>query len=77
MTVREALTDGAKRLKGRCETPFLDAVLMLSSAAGKSKEQIVAAYPETLAVFHVASYVLGVPAELLATLQEFFVVDVE
>jgi release factor glutamine methyltransferase len=48
MTVRQAVTEGAKRLSETAETPFLDAVLLLSSAAGKSKEQILASYPEPL-----------------------------
>ena len=47
MTIRQAVTDGAKRLP-HAQTPLLDAIVLLSLAAGFSKEQLLASYPEQL-----------------------------
>ena len=49
MTVREALLDGASVLSGTgSESPYLDASLLLSLAAGRSRESLLASYPEIL-----------------------------
>ncbi len=47
MTVRQTLVDGAKRLEG-VRTPFLDALVLLSHAAGYSKEKLIASYPDEI-----------------------------
>jgi len=48
MTVRNAVTEGVRVLKGSAETPFLDAVLLLAKATGSSKEQLFARYSDAL-----------------------------
>jgi len=48
MTVRQAVLGGVKQLEARVETPFLDAVILFSSASGWSKERVLASYPEEI-----------------------------
>jgi release factor glutamine methyltransferase len=48
MTVRQAVVNGVKRLETNVETPFLDAVVLLASAAGWSKERVLASYPDDI-----------------------------
>lgn len=48
MTVRQAVLGGVKQLGTKVETPFLDAVILLSTASGWSKEKILASFPEQL-----------------------------
>lgn len=47
MTIRETLTEGAKRLQA-VQTPFLDAIVLLSQATGYSKEKLFASYPDVV-----------------------------
>ena len=52
MTYREALTDAAEGLKDSgvlfCDTPLLDASVLLAEAAGISREKLFASYPDEL-----------------------------
>ncbi len=48
MTVRQAVIKGVKRLEAKAETPYLDAVVLLSSATGWSKERVLASYPDEI-----------------------------
>ncbi len=47
MTVRQAVFEGVKWLRS-VETPLLDAIVLLSHAAGWSKERLLASYPEEI-----------------------------
>jgi release factor glutamine methyltransferase len=52
MTYRQALTEGSARLQSGdilfCDTPFLDASVLLAFAAELTREQLFARYPEQL-----------------------------
>ncbi len=47
MTIRQAVFEGVKQLEN-LETPFLDAVVLLSQVTGYSKEKLLASYPEEI-----------------------------
>lgn len=48
MTIRNALRAGIFDLRETSETPFLDAVLLLSEVLNMTKEKIISAYPEEI-----------------------------
>lgn len=77
-TVREALIEGTRRL-AEVETPFLDAVLLLSHALGTSKEKLLASYPDEVphsAVNEFNNYLMkrlaGYPVSYIRRKKEFF-----
>lgn len=80
MTIREALNNGFSLLQqGEIETPFLDAVVLLSDVLGISKEILFASYPETMdeentARFldHITSRLNGIPVSYIRKKKEFF-----
>lgn len=83
MTYRQALADGSALLEaGRilfCDTPFLDAAVLLSFAAGISREQLFARYPDQLPVDIERKYdglirqrLNGLPVSYIRNTKEFF-----
>ncbi len=79
MTVRQAVQKGTKRLETKVETPYLDAVILLSYAAGWSKEHVLASYPDEVSGEIVDSFdkllrlrTEGIPVSYIRGKKEFY-----
>ena len=58
-TIREVLAEGTSLLKNSSaasETPFLDALILLTYVLGISKEKLLASYPDKISESHYNSY---------------------
>jgi len=78
MTVRQVLQEGAKLLEG-VETPFLDALILLSHASGHSKEKLLASYPEEVSADAARDFrhcigrrLKGIPVSYIRGKKEFY-----
>jgi release factor glutamine methyltransferase len=81
MTVRQAVFEGAKWLRS-VETPLLDAIVLLSHAAGWSKERLLASYPEEISGEVSRSFqrfielrLEGLPVSYIRQKKEFYSLD--
>ena len=80
MTIREALYKGFSQLQqGEIETPFLDAVVLLSDVLDIAKEKLFASYPETMDeentvrfLDHITFRLSGTPVSYIRKKKEFF-----
>ncbi|MDC7225430.1 MAG: peptide chain release factor N(5)-glutamine methyltransferase [Spirochaetales bacterium] len=83
MTYREALSAAADKLKNSdvmfCDTPMLDAQVLLSHASGMSREKLFASYPDKLeeAVYRDFSRMIdkrmsGFPVSYIRNIKEFY-----
>ncbi|MCD6397893.1 MAG: peptide chain release factor N(5)-glutamine methyltransferase, partial [Spirochaetaceae bacterium] len=82
ITIREALTEGTSLLKESqtaLETPFLDAILLLSYILNVSKEKLLASYPDPISRLDYTSFMNMInkrsnnsPVAYLTKQKEFF-----
>ena len=83
MTYREALAEAAGRLKSSgilfCDTPMLDASVLLSHAADISREKLFASYPDELPpetadkfAILIAKRLEGYPVSYIRNIKEFY-----
>ncbi|HAK45580.1 MAG TPA: peptide chain release factor N(5)-glutamine methyltransferase [Spirochaeta sp.] len=83
MTFREALSGAAEKLRKAeilfCDTPMLDASVLLAEAADMSREKLFASYPDTVSPEVLAEYekllekrLSGLPVSYIRNRKEFF-----
>ena len=83
MTFREALSDAAERLRSSgvlfCDTPMLDASVLLAEAAGISREKLFASYPDEVPAGVSSDFekllekrLSGLPVSYIRNRKEFF-----
>lgn len=83
MTFREALAGAAERLREAdilfCDTPNLDASVLLSHAAGMTREKLFASYPDEAAPEVLESFnkliikrLSGLPVSYIRNMKEFY-----
>lgn len=83
MTFRQALTEAAEQLKSAdilfCDTPLLDASILLAYAAELSREKLFASYPEELPDYTVRKFktllakrLSGLPVSYIRNQKEFY-----
>ncbi len=83
MTYRQAMTEAADRLRSAeirfCETPLLDASVLLAFAAGKTRENLFASYPDEISAEILKQFnrlldkrLEGMPVSYIRHIKEFF-----
>ena len=79
MTVQDAISLGVAELTERSESPLLDALLLLGIAEGKTKEMVLASYPDAVPGTHFQVFkdllqkrAAGYPVSYLQGKKEFY-----